>query len=253
MFIRSIVEKKEVKPVYIATEHQLADILTKALPKASFTNLRERMNIASMKQVQVAICALAIASFYVEAQGNAKTTELESFMLSIQSPCDDLGAANEITSIDDPMIARMGAYNVYSKYICDQKYAQVLSEAMDLNGCTGVVRVRRGLPGIVIQNLGRKLTQFGVTNFIKTELKAGGMAAIDMLKKEMSHQVRARTRRFFESGLERRPLEIMDVAAVSETASSHKLDLIESNSMLMPRMSWAAFHSGRDLLPRTQT
>jgi hypothetical protein len=39
-FIRESVEDGDVKPEYVSSEEQLTDILTKALPKARFDDLR---------------------------------------------------------------------------------------------------------------------------------------------------------------------------------------------------------------------
>jgi hypothetical protein len=44
-FIRQVVEEGDIQPGYVCSEEQLADILTKALPKARFEELRAKIGM----------------------------------------------------------------------------------------------------------------------------------------------------------------------------------------------------------------
>ena len=46
-FLREVQQKGEVKLLYCKTEDQLADLFTKALPKAKFEQLRSRLGVCS--------------------------------------------------------------------------------------------------------------------------------------------------------------------------------------------------------------
>lgn len=116
MFIRDIVSKEIVISVYVQSENQLADILTKALPRDKFTKLIARIN---MRNLEVAVCALAILftqvrdseserNVYNKIASEANEGKLaamngdhvgpSSIVLALESPCDDLEAANEFSS-----------------------------------------------------------------------------------------------------------------------------------------------------------
>ena len=49
-FIRECVSNGEVDVEHVSTEHQLADILTKALPRVRFIELRGRIGIINVRQ-----------------------------------------------------------------------------------------------------------------------------------------------------------------------------------------------------------
>jgi len=49
-FIRECVGKGDVDVDHVSTEHQLADILTKALPRVRFIELRGRIGIINVRQ-----------------------------------------------------------------------------------------------------------------------------------------------------------------------------------------------------------
>jgi len=49
-FIRECVGKGDVDVDHVSTEHQLADILTKALPRVRFIELRGRIGVINVRQ-----------------------------------------------------------------------------------------------------------------------------------------------------------------------------------------------------------
>jgi hypothetical protein len=49
-FIRECVGKGDVDVEHVSTEHQLADILTKALPRVRFIELRGRIGVINVRQ-----------------------------------------------------------------------------------------------------------------------------------------------------------------------------------------------------------
>ena len=51
-FIREAIQAKEIELVYCRTEEQIADILTKALPKDRFAYLRELLGVKSAKGLE---------------------------------------------------------------------------------------------------------------------------------------------------------------------------------------------------------
>lgn len=51
-FIREAVENGEIKPAFINTGEQLADFLTKALPREKFQEMRGKVGVLPIKQVQ---------------------------------------------------------------------------------------------------------------------------------------------------------------------------------------------------------
>lgn len=48
-FLREVQREGEVKLIYCKTENQVADILTKALPKSRFEFLRQKLGVCSSK------------------------------------------------------------------------------------------------------------------------------------------------------------------------------------------------------------
>ena len=48
-FLRDQVSQKVVKPEYVDTKEQIADIFTKPLPKEAFEHLRKKMGVISLQ------------------------------------------------------------------------------------------------------------------------------------------------------------------------------------------------------------
>jgi transposase InsO family protein len=251
MFLRDVAAQGLIRPVYVQTENQRADILTKALARGQFQKLRESISIMKLSAL---ICTLALATSTLAAPLQDMSSEEGPYriILALQNPCRDLPAAYEIEKFDDPKKTLLNHYNFMSGVICDRKFDEVIQLAeQDLQSCSGAMRQRRSLieaGKAVLRGLGEKLSGVGVTNFVKSEFSRTMNLAKEALISEMSKQVSKRTKSFIVSPTERRPIETDDVRLVSESAAHHPTELAIVDAMMMPRLSWAAFHTNRELV-----
>ena len=54
-FIRDAIQEKEIELVYCKSEEQMADILTKALPKEKFNYFREMLGVKSVASLEESV------------------------------------------------------------------------------------------------------------------------------------------------------------------------------------------------------
>lgn len=247
MFLRDIVKSKQINPLYVTSEHQLADILTKQSPRGTFIKLREGI---AMQSLTKAVCAFALVVSLSQAkQVTGPPQELHSVMLTVQSPCDDLEVAHEVSdSTWDKQRAAKQTFNTHTHNICDYRYKRILEEIeKSLESCVKSVRTKRQAAAVMA--VVKRMAAYGLTNFLKSELRQGAQAMfVEVLREELAKLVSQRTKSLLSNTSERGPLEIQDVSAASETARNHEVELALANSQVSSRMPWASFHTLREMI-----
>lgn len=167
----------------------------------------------------------------------------QSFILKLVSPCTELEPAYEVMqSRLHPMTSVMDAFNKYGEYLCNLKFADAKYRILNsINDCAP--HSNRPTRDLKLANSATKLVGVALTNFVKSEFASAANQLKDVLVNELKSRLVTETKRLLSSASERRPLEIKDVALVSETASQHEPELVDTNSNLMPRFPWALQHT----------
>lgn len=92
LFCRETCLRKEIELKYLDTGNQVADILTKSLPRDKFHYLKEKMGIKEISVIVAIASCILTASYGEEFKRRVN--------LKIESPCEDMKESQDLVNSD---------------------------------------------------------------------------------------------------------------------------------------------------------
>lgn len=252
--VRERQEQGKVKTVYIHTDEQLADIMTKPLAPSKFNILRARLVVALI--MMLVFGQLGTEARRLLIQGlSSQGSEIRHLTLKMNNPCSSAQAAEE--ELRGPVeINEEAKFNVslieITKNICKSTFdKRVVPAFNDIKDClqpfdANQTRDKRDLAAVagIVSTAASVIV--GVTNLIKG---SSGEAAIsnkgDTLR-ELEKVVDAGSKLALTNRATRSSESEREIMIVSETSQSH-LAQVREESAKVPMLVWTTFHVANEL------
>lgn len=240
---------KLIKCSYVSTEDQIADILTKALPK-------KRCSLRSMMKISLLIIGLLIVSegdcFKIRLGENFNTlSSRKQLTIRVIDPCpitqDTVRGLKNGVNLTEEGIFNERILEV-TKRMCRNIYdTRVKPAYLALDKCSSQKpRGKRDIATLI--SLANTVASIvvGVTNFLNGSSEESSIISKHQTMDALTQQVNATTTSSLRSPAIRFAEMERELAVVSETASHH-LQLIREESEAIPVLVWISHHVVQEL------
>lgn len=228
LFCRETCLRKEIELKYLDTGNQVADILTKSLPRDKFHYLKEKMGIKEISVI-VAIASCALTASYGE-EFKRKVN------LKIESPCEDMKESQDLVNSDFWNVWESRIYSVRSKEMCEKNFNYNLNAAFNELETCRPHKYSRSIASLAF-DVAKTLGRVAVSDFVRGNSRIGVFDDENILN-SLEQVVHKGSRLLFENNEESRPERIRSIKSVSDAAEVHPRELIEVSASV-PKAIWA--------------
>lgn len=225
--VRDLVRTKEVELKYIESENQVADPLTKSLPKPRFSKLREKMGMFLIS----IMCLISLI-------GRVNSTKQYQITHHWVDPCLDIGGiSHNHHGVSPPKIQDMhNGMEVMMYDECSQLFRENWLRAVEqVKLCHPKLRYKRQISQVV------QYVATSATNFLLSKLLTGRTDRTALIDKTY-------TDGYLDNVYTRHAKDYINM--VSETHNNHQSE-IDLLARSLPKLTWASMRVNSEILAHT--